>query len=131
MAVGGTATPSALLELLPQFPNNFGATKIGSDGLVRVAAGVSRLIARDLQFVMLDASGSPVAGLSDGDFTAKQVSLDGDAFVNLTNAIDEVGHGLYTLTLEDSELDGQAATFRFVAAGTLELMFTILTNPTA
>lgn len=64
-------------------------------------------------FLMVDSSGAPKTGLT----VAGQVSIDGAAFVNLTNAVSEIGIGVYKVSLAAADTNGNTLMLAFTATG--------------
>jgi hypothetical protein len=61
-------------------------------------------------------------------FTAQR-SIDGGAFGALTNAVTEIGNGMYKIDLAAADLNGDVVALRFTASGADERNLTILTQP--
>jgi hypothetical protein len=70
---------------------------------------------QSVDFYATDAAGAPLTGLA---VTAK-VRKDGGAFAASSNAVSEVGFGVYSLTPTQGETDAEKATFLPTAAGAL------------
>ena len=56
------------------------------------------------------------------------VQIDGGSFVALTNAVSEVGLGLYKVNITAAEMNGDKITLRFTATGADPRTLTIFTN---
>lgn len=65
-------------------------------------------------FQMTDATTyAPKTGLT----VSGQVSIDGAAYTNLTNAVSEVGNGTYKVNLAAADTNGNVLNFKFTATG--------------
>ena len=70
-----------------------------------------------------------VAGVDTPGLTvAGQVSIDGAAFINLTNtaAITDMGNGIYKIDLTAADLNGTTIMLRFTASGATPTLITML-----
>jgi hypothetical protein len=74
------------------------------------------------EFLMTDSSGNPKTGLT----VSGHVSVDGAAFVSLTNSPTEISNGLYTVNLVAADLQGTVQTLRFSASGAQDTDLTII-----
>lgn len=72
-------------------------------------------------FAMYDNAGQLATGLT---VTAKR-SLDGAAIASCANAVAEIGQGLYKITLEAADTDGDMGGFLMTATGAQSLAFTV------
>lgn len=63
----------------------------------------------DYMFAMFDSNGAPKTGLT----VAAQVSQDGAAFASMTNAVSEVGYGIYKIDIAADDVDCSMGAFRF------------------
>ncbi len=107
-------------------PNNFDLLSIDSSGHVRVQTGVRKNTAlANFQFVMVDASQAPTAGLT---VTATR-NIDNAGFAACANAVAEVANGWYVINLAAADLNGDVIALRLVAAGALDRDVTIVTSP--
>jgi len=78
-----------------------------------MATEPKKAVEQDIIFCMKDTSGDFVTGLS----VTASVSKDGGAIASSTNAVSEVGLGLYKLTLTTTEMNGDVVAVRCAAAG--------------
>jgi hypothetical protein len=78
----------------------------------------------DFTFPMYDAAGLPATGLT---VTAKR-AIDGAAPANCANAVSEVGLGLYKIDFEATDLNGANIGFKMSATGSLDTIFTVVTQ---
>lgn len=77
-------------------------------------------------FLMFDDDDHlPLPGLT----VTLQRSVDGAAFANCTNAVAEVGSGVYKIDLAASDLNGNVITFKATATGADANYFTVVTQP--
>jgi hypothetical protein len=63
----------------------------------------------NFMFVMLDTAGTPATGKT----VTGTVSIDGAAFVSLTNSITEIGSGAYKVDLAAADVNGNVLLFKF------------------
>lgn len=76
-------------------------------------------------FPMYDAAtGTPSTGLS----VSGQKSIDGASLTNSTNAVAEVGGGIYKLNLSAADLNGTVITLIFTATGASATIVTLITQ---
>lgn len=75
-------------------------------------------------FPMLDASDDPATGLT----VTGQVSKDGGAFGNLTNAVSEISAGAYKVDLAAGDTNGNDLLFKFTATGAKTLFLKAVTS---
>ena len=101
------------------------ADGIASDNPNTVTKGV-QLTA--LPFLMVDATdfATPETGLT----VSGTISKDGGAFAAVTNAVSEIGNGVYAITLTASEMDADTIIVRFTATGAADRFITLVTQPT-
>lgn len=80
----------------------------------------------NFMFLMLDSTDhvSPKTGLT----VAGQVSIDGAAFTNLTNAISELANGIYKVNLAAADVNGSVLVIKFTSAGADNRYVTIVTQ---
>ena len=77
-------------------------------------------------FVMTDSTNhAPATGLT---VTATR-SLDGAAFAACANAVTEIANGWYKISLAATDVNADTVAFRFTAAASDDLVFTVVTNP--
>jgi hypothetical protein len=69
------------------------------------------------------------SGLVTGLTVSSSRSIDGGAVAGTTNAVAEVGSGIYKINLSAADLNGNSITFIFTAAGALDSAFTFVTQP--
>ncbi len=74
---------------------------------------------------MVDSSGAPRTGLS----VTPQRSIDGGAFAGTSNAVSEVGSGVYKINLSAGDLNGAVITLRFTATGAQDRLITVVMVP--
>lgn len=77
-------------------------------------------------FVMIDSTGhvAPKTGLT----VSGQISKDGGIFAALTNAVVEVGNGIYRVNLTATEMTASTITLRFTANGADDQIITMITS---
>lgn len=79
----------------------------------------------NFEFAMTDSTNhNPTTGLT----VSGTRSIDGGAFASLTNAVSEVGNGIYKIDLAAADLNGNVITLRFTATGADDLLITIVTQ---
>lgn len=66
--------------------------------------------------------------LQTGLTVVSQVSIDGGALTTTANSVTELGSGLYTLNLANSDLDGTVITLIFTASGADDNPITLITQ---
>ncbi len=79
----------------------------------------------NFEFAMVDSSGVPRTGLS----VTPQRSIDGGAFAGTSNAVSEVGSGVYKINLSAGDLNGAVITLRFTATGAQDRLITVVMVP--
>ncbi len=79
----------------------------------------------NFEFAMVDSSGAPRTGLS----VTPQRSIDGGAFAGTSNAVAEVGSGVYKINLSAGDLNGAVITLRFTATGAQDRLITVVMVP--
>ncbi len=79
----------------------------------------------DFEFAMVDSAGVPRTGLS----VVPQRSIDGAAFGSCSNAVAEVGSGVYKIDLSSGDLNGTVITLRFTATGAQDRLITVVMIP--
>ncbi len=79
----------------------------------------------DFEFAMVDSTGVPRTGLS----VVPQRSIDGAAFGSCSNAVAEVGSGVYKIDLSSGDLNGAVITLRFTATGAQDRLITVVMIP--
>ena len=97
-------------------------------GIFRVRElGIPKNIAlSNFEFLMVESSDhiTPATGKT---ITA-QISKDGGAFVNCTNAVAEVGSGVYKINLTQAEMNADIVTLKFTEANCDQRTITLVTN---
>lgn len=85
----------------------------------------------NFQFAMVSSADhfSPKTTLVNGDFSAKEQTIDGAAAATLSGTITEVAFGVYKVNLTAGELNGDVITFHFKATGADDTTITIKTTP--
>jgi hypothetical protein len=79
----------------------------------------------NLTVVMLDSTNRvPTAGLT----VSGTIRKDGGTFAALTNAVNEVGNGVYEISLTASEMTADVITLRFTATGATPSIITLVTS---
>lgn len=97
-----------------------------SGGLVAVTSNIKKNSASRLSFTMTDSTNhAPAPGLT----VAGQVSIDGGAFVPLTNAVSAIASGDYTVPLAAADTNGNTLIFRFTATGADDLNIMAFAQP--
>jgi hypothetical protein len=77
-------------------------------------------------FPMYDSTlHQPITGLTP----TVQISIDGGAFANSTNAASEVGSGLYKISFVQAEMNGTTINLKFSATGADTIFAEIITQP--
>jgi len=103
------------------------AITVATGGSTSNAAGVMRNTAfNNFQFLMVSSTNhiTPATGLT----VSGQYLLDGGDWTALTNAVVEVGNGIYRVNLTAAELDGEIVTLRFTALNADARYITIVTT---
>lgn len=99
-----------------------------TSGIFRVTQiGIPKNIAlANLMFTMVLSSDgkTPATGKS----IAAQISKDGGAFANCTNAVSEVGQGWYKLDLTQSEMNADIVALNFTEADCLQRNMELVTT---
>ena len=80
--------------------------------------------ASDIIFGMLDSSNDPITGES----VTVQISTDGGALGNSSNAVTEIGGGLYKFTATAGEMNGGEIGFVATSSGAKTRLWTIWTQ---
>lgn len=94
--------------------------------IVSVTSNIKKNAASRLTFTMTDSTThNPKTTLT----VTGQVSIDGAAFVSLTNAVTEISNGDYTVSLAAADTNGNALMFRFTATAADDLNIFALTQP--
>jgi hypothetical protein len=78
-------------------------------------------------FAMFNAT--PPSSLATGLSVSSSRSIDGGAVAGTTNAVAEVGSGVYKINLSAADLNGNSITFIFTAPSALDCAFTFVTQP--
>jgi hypothetical protein len=122
----GTHTDTA--AILNAIPTNFGSLSIDTNGRVKIQSGVPKNTAlAGFGFVMVLAS-DHVTGATGLTVTATR-SIDGGAFAACTNAVTEVGSGVYKIDLSAADLNGNVVVLKFAAATADTRLIEVLTTP--
>lgn len=122
----GTNSDKTGYSLTQSFPSNFASLSITAAGLVSVTSNIKKNAAGRLSFTMTDSTNhAPDPGLT----VAGQVSIDGAAFVSLTNAVTAIASGDYTVVLAAGDTNGNTLMFRFTATGADDLNIMAFTQP--
>lgn len=74
-------------------------------------------------FKMYDSAGNPKTGLTVSGF----VTIDGAAYVTLTNSVTELSNGTYLVDLAAADLNGRNIMLRFTASGASDTDLEIIT----
>lgn len=90
--------------------------------------GYKKGVGFDLVFFMA-ASGVPVTGLTDANFSKKDLVQDTSAPAALSGTITEIGDGYYTVALTNTEANATQLSFSFLATGTGTTAFTLKASP--
>lgn len=104
-----------------------GLGTVDSTNSIKIQTPVKRNTAlNNFTFLMLNTSGNPQTGLT----VTGQVSIDGAAFVNLTNTpATEIANGLYKINLAAGDVNGTNILLRFTAASARDTDILLLTLP--
>ena len=78
-------------------------------------------------FAMFNST--PPSSLATGLSVSSSRSIDGGAVAGTTNAVAEVGSGIYKINLSAADLNGNSITFIFTAPSALDCAFTFVTQP--
>lgn len=65
---------------------------------------------------------------STGETVTGTISKDGGAFAALTNAISEIGNGMYKVNLTQTEMNADVITLKFTAANSDQRVITVYTT---
>jgi hypothetical protein len=107
----------------PEAAGNVAAIKAKTDLL---PSGLPRGVAlTNFTFLMTDSvNHQPSVGLA----VTAQISQDGGALAGCTNAVAEIGNGLYSITLTAAEMTADVVTLRFTAAATDDRIVVLVTS---
>ncbi len=100
------------------------AIKAKTDNL---PGGVAKNVALSkFPFTMVDATdfATPETGLS----VTAEISKDGTAFAAMTNAVAEVGNGVYTVDITASEMNADTVSLKFTATGAAQRTVVLKTD---
>ena len=123
-----------LTSLRAGYLDNLSAGAVATaSALAAVAADLPSRITKNtalagFTFPMFDSADhvTPKTGLT----VTAQRSLDGAALASCTNAVTEIGNGLYKIDLAAGDLNGDIVTLRFTATGADATILTLATQPT-
>ena len=122
----GVATASGVFrvtELAPEAGGSIAAIKAKTDNL---PSGIAKNVAlSNLMFTMVLLNGKTIA---TGKTITAQISKDGGAFANCTNAASEVGEGWYKITLTQSEMNADIVALKFTETDCLQRNMEIATT---
>ena len=126
-APAGASVSADVAAIKAEFPSNFSSLSVTSGGLVATTSNIKKDTATNgFMFVMTDSTThAPKTGLA----VSGVVSIDGAAFVSLTNAVTEVGSGTYTVNLAAADVNGNHIMLRFTATAADDLNIEIITQP--
>lgn len=126
--VSNTANVAIMPQTIYTVPPNFSALSIDSNGRVRVQSGVTANASiGNFEFLMVLSSDhvTPATGLT---VTATR-SIDGGAFAACANAVSEVGSGVYSIDLANTDLNGVTVMLKFSAPNADNRFFELITTP--
>lgn len=117
-------------SLTQAFPSNFSSLSIDSSGRVTLVP-TQIVVKKNTAFTgfSFPMFSSTTNQLVTGRTVVSQRSIDGGAITTTTNAVTEVGSGIYKLDLSAADLNGNSITFIFTATGANDVSITILTQP--
>jgi hypothetical protein len=124
-AFGGTG-----LTFSGAFPEVAVATNLDKTGYSLLASQIT--VKKDTAlagFTFPMFSTVPPGGLTTGLSVTASRSIDGGSVAGTTNAVSEVGSGIYKINLSAADLNGNSITFLFTASGALDAAITIVTQP--
>ena len=81
---------------------------------------------RTIVFVMIDSADT--TAVKTGLSVAAQISKDGGAFADASNAVAEIGSGFYTLTLTAAETNADAVAVKLTASGAVQQNLALYTD---
>ena len=125
--LGLTALPNANAGASGGLPtgNSSGQVTVGSIAGAAINVKKNQALAA-FEFLMTDSTNhAPKTGLT---VTATR-SLDGGAFGSATNAVAEVGVGVYKIDLAAADLNASTITLRFTATGADDQVIGLITTP--
>lgn len=130
IAVDGSGEVTFNNASIGSVTGNIGGNVVGSvasvTNPVAVTSNIKKNSASRLSFTMTDSTNhAPDPGLT----VAGQVSIDGAAFVPLTNAVSAIANGDYTVVLAAADTNGNTLIFRFTATGADDLNIMAFTQP--
>jgi len=124
---GGVAKTSGVFrvtELAPEAGGNIAAIKAKTDNLPSGIAKNATL--SNLMFTIVLASDGKTPAI--GETITAQISKDGGAFGNCSNAVSEVGSGWYKINLTQSEMNADIVALKFTGTGCLQRNMEIATT---
>lgn len=120
----GANLDAAISSRAPEAGGNIADIKAKTDNL---PSGIAKNVAlSNFEFVMIDSADhiTPKTALS---VTAK-ISKDGGAFASCTNAVSEVGDGVYKINLTQTEMNADVITLKFTATDADQRNVTMFTS---
>jgi len=120
----GALTDLATAAVLATVDAVVDAIKLKTDNL---PSGVQKNEAlSNFEFLMVDSTDHVAA--KTGLTVTAQISKDGGAFAGCSNAVSEIGSGVYVIDLTQAEMNADVITLKFTAAGADQRTVTIKTS---
>jgi len=123
VALASVCTEARLAELAAaNIPADVDAIQAKTDNL---PSGIQKNVAlSNFTFLMTDTSDDPKTGLT----VTVQISKDGGAFANSTNAVAEIANGYYKVDITQAEMNADVIGFKATATGANQTSLVVVTS---